>query len=139
MAVGKVLLNLETKFSRLELANDKVIDALEQADDSEGTEQFQNVLDEDAELMDIVLTRISEVKVLKDELERVRKDFELRSKDLHTSQTTPANTSDANIAHIWSPPDVHTTIKPPKLEIASFDGNILKWREFWDAFEASID
>jgi len=71
MAVGKVLLNLETKFSRLELANDKVIDALEQADDSEGTEQFQNVLDEDAELMDIVLTRISEVKVLKDELERV--------------------------------------------------------------------
>jgi len=38
MAVGKVLLNLETKFSRLELANDKVIDALEQADDSEGTE-----------------------------------------------------------------------------------------------------
>lgn len=139
MAVGKVLLNLETKFSRLELANEKVIDALEQADDSEGTEQFQNVLDEEAEVMDNVLTRISEVKVLKDELERVRKNFELKSKDPHTSQTTPTDTSDATIAHIWSPPDVHTTIKPPKLEIVPFDGNILKWREFWDAFEASID
>jgi len=44
MAVGKVLLNLKKTFLRLELANDKVIDALEQADDSEGTEQFQNVM-----------------------------------------------------------------------------------------------
>ena len=33
----------------------------------------------------------------------------------------------------------HTpTIKVPKLELQKFDGNILKWHEFWDSFEASI-
>lgn len=30
------------------------------------------------------------------------------------------------------------TIKLPKLELQKFRGNILKWQEFWDAFEASI-
>ena len=29
-------------------------------------------------------------------------------------------------------------IKLPKLELQKFDGNILKWQEFWDSFEASI-
>ena len=30
------------------------------------------------------------------------------------------------------------TIKLPKLELQKIDGNILKWQEFWDSFEASI-
>ena len=33
----------------------------------------------------------------------------------------------------------HTpTIKLPKLELQKFNGNILRWQEFWDSFEASI-
>ena len=33
----------------------------------------------------------------------------------------------------------HTpTIKLPKLEVQKFDGNILRWQEFWDLFEAPI-
>jgi len=27
----------------------------------------------------------------------------------------------------------------PQLEITPFSGDELKWKEFWDAFEASID
>ena len=30
------------------------------------------------------------------------------------------------------------TVKLPKLDLKKFDGNILKWTEFWDAFEATI-
>ena len=30
------------------------------------------------------------------------------------------------------------TIKLPKLELLKFSGNVLKWQEFWDSFEASI-
>ena len=30
------------------------------------------------------------------------------------------------------------TVKLPKLDSKKFDGNILKWTEFWDAFEATI-
>ena len=27
----------------------------------------------------------------------------------------------------------------PKLEVKKFNGRIQEWREFWDAFESSID
>ena len=30
------------------------------------------------------------------------------------------------------------TVKLPKLDPKKFDGNILKWTEFWDTFEATI-
>ena len=30
------------------------------------------------------------------------------------------------------------TIKVPNLELQKFVGNILRWQEFWDSFEASI-
>jgi len=29
-------------------------------------------------------------------------------------------------------------IKPPQLEMTPFEGDVLKWQEFWDQFEASI-
>jgi len=30
-------------------------------------------------------------------------------------------------------------INPPKLDIAPFKGDVLRWQEFWDVFEASVD
>ena len=30
------------------------------------------------------------------------------------------------------------TVKLPKLELKKLDGNILKWQEFWDAFDSTI-
>ena len=45
----------------------------EQNKDSDGAKQFQQALDEDVVLIDSVFTKISELKVLKAELERVPK------------------------------------------------------------------
>ena len=127
MAVGKVLLNMEVKLSRLESVNDKLTDVFEQNKDSEGAEQFQQVLDEDEELIDSVLTRTSELKVLKAELERIRKELEVHSRDApHPTQTSSSHTSGVSIASIWSQPNAHGPIKPPQLEIAPFDGDVLK-------------
>ena len=134
MAVGKVLLSLEVKLSRLESANKKLTDAFEQSNDMEGAEQFQQVLDEEADLIDSVLTKTSELKVLKDELERIRKELETQSR-ANTTQSVPLSTP--SVASIWSPP-THAPIRPPQLEINPYDGNVLKWQEFWDQFEASI-
>jgi len=134
MAVGKVLLNLELKLSRLESANEKVVDAYEQNNDTEGAEQFQKALDEEADLIDDVLTRTSELKVLRDELERKRKEL---STDSNAAQTNPPSTQGSSIASIWSQP-TQGPIKPPQLEITPFEGNVLKWQEFWDQFEVSI-
>ena len=38
---------------------------------------------------------------------------------------------------IWSQPTL-CPLKPPQLDISTFSGDMLKWQEFWDAFEASI-
>ena len=32
-----------------------------------------------------------------------------------------------------------TAMRLPKLQLPNFDGNILKWPEFWDVFESSVD
>ena len=67
LATGKILLNLETKLSRVESANEKIIEACDSNNDTTSAEQFQKELDEDAELMDAVLSRTSELKVMKEE------------------------------------------------------------------------
>ena len=61
--MGKVLLNLEVKLLRLEVANDKLINAYEQNNDTERAEQFQQLLDEDSELIDNILTKTSKLNV----------------------------------------------------------------------------
>ena len=61
MLVGKVLMNLEVKLARLEAANEKLNDAFEQSKDTEGADSFQVVLDEEAEFIDGILTKISEL------------------------------------------------------------------------------
>ena len=41
------------------------------------------------------------------------------------------------IASIWTQPNLEA-IKPSQLDIKAFNGNVLKWQEFWDAFDASV-
>ena len=74
--------------------------------------------------MDSVLIKI--LKVLKEELERICKDLELQSRGPHPTQTSSINTPSANTANMLSQPNVHATIKAPKLEITPFDGSVLK-------------
>ena len=137
LATGKILLNLETKLSRVESANEKIIEACDSNNDTTSAEQFQKELDEDAELMDAVLSRTSELKVMKEELERVRKNLETQSSN-STAHTAPISTSDVNLSNIWSQ-STPSPIKPPQIDIRPFDGEVMKWREFWDQFEASVD
>lgn len=137
LATGKILLNLETKLSRVESANEKIIEACDSNNDTTSAEQFQKELDEDAELMDAVLSRTSELKVMKEELERVRKNLETQSSN-STAHTAPISTSDVNLSNIWSQ-STPGPIKPPQIDIRPFDGDVMKWREFWDQFEASVD
>ena len=70
LSISKVILNLETKLARLETANEKLIDALEQSEETTSTEEFQFTLDEDAELTDEVIDKLSQLKLLKEEIEK---------------------------------------------------------------------
>ena len=74
--IGKVVLNLETKLSRLEVANDRLADAYDAGDDAEATRQFHATLDEDVEFIDGVISKVSQLKTLKEEVERRRRELE---------------------------------------------------------------
>ena len=41
------------------------------------------------------------------------------------------------IASIWTQPN-SGPMKPPRLDIRTFSGDVLRWHEFWDAFDASV-
>ena len=48
-----------------------------------------------------------------------------------------SGTPSTEIASIWSQPNLGP-MKPPQLDIRSFNRDVLKWQEFWDTFEASV-
>ena len=73
-------MNLEVKLGWLEAANKKLNNAFEQSKDTEGANQFQVVLDEEAEFINNVLTKISELKVIKVEVEQKRNELETAQK-----------------------------------------------------------
>ena len=128
LSIGKVLLNLETKLKRLETANDKLAEAFGQGEDTEAAEQFQTTLDEESELIDNTITKISRLKLMKEELERRRRDRESESsstrgleqrvvqvqEQINRLQSAP---SDTRLAGIWSQPTAEGPIKPPQLNV----------------------
>ena len=63
-------MNLETKLARLEVANDKLVDAYEQSEEVKAAEQFQTALNEETEFTDGILDRISQLKILRETVER---------------------------------------------------------------------
>ena len=78
LTIGKILLDLETKLSRLELANEKVTEAFEKNNDLKGGEHFQLTPDEESEFINSVIDKLSQLKVLKAKLERRRQEDERR-------------------------------------------------------------
>lgn len=73
LSIGRVILNLETKLARLEAANEKLVDALEQSEDTSSAEEFQSTLDVDGEFTDGIIDKISQLRILKEEIERKHK------------------------------------------------------------------
>ena len=149
LTIGKVILNLETKLSRLEVANDRLVDAYDTGNDAEAATEFHTTLDEDSEFMDNVISKVSQLKTLKEEVERRRREFEAGHTQslerrliqmqeqmslLQTGQRRPSE----DLSSIWSPLLLARATKPPQINIPPFAGDVLKWKEFWDMFEASV-
>jgi len=60
LLIGKVILNLETKLTCLEVANEKLADAFEQNEDNHLAEEFQTLLEEDVDFTDGITDKISQ-------------------------------------------------------------------------------
>ena len=128
LTIGKILLNLETKLSRLELANEILIEVFKQNNDVEGAEQFQLTLDDESEVINGVIDKLFQLKVLKAELEHRHWKSERRPNEssetrftemqqhvgqIHTQQTTGMSAQFLGL------------LKPPQLEIAPFSCDII--------------
>ena len=50
------------------------------------------------------------------------------------NQTHPSR----ELSSIWSPSLPAGATKLPQINIPLFAGDVLKWKEFWDTFEASV-
>ena len=86
LSISRVILNLKTKLARLEAANEKLADALKQSEDTLSAEEFQSTLDADGEFTDGIIDRISQLRILKEEVEKKR-----RSTQSEIIRKTPAS------------------------------------------------
>ncbi|XP_065908838.1 uncharacterized protein [Dysidea avara] len=144
LMIGKAILNLETKLSRFEAANEKLMDAIEAESNSEAATEFQATLDEDSELIDNIINKVSQLKTLKDEVERKRREaetsqsqnLERRLTQVQEQMSLLQSSQTGELRNIWSP--LLAAAKPPQLDIQPFEGDVLKRKEFWDMFEASV-
>ena len=87
------------------------------------------------------------MRIFKEEVERKRKSTQSKQsqkleerlqqvqEQVRQLQSPSTGSMESGISRIWSHPSM-AAIKPPKLDIAPFKGEVLKWQ---DAFEASVD
>ena len=75
LLIGKVTLNLVSKLMRLEVTNNKLMDAYKAVGNTESARQFETVLEEDSEFINNIIGRVSQLKTLKEELERRRREL----------------------------------------------------------------
>ena len=147
LSVDKTTLDLETKLKRLETANEKLADAYEAGGNTESAKRFESVLEEDGELIDNIIGKVSQLKMLKEELERRRRDLESShvqgfkqrltqiQEQVASIQSSHTSRPTEGLSSIWTPPLPVGSIKPPHLDMPTFDGDFLKWKEFWDMFK----
>jgi len=120
---------LETRLARMESANDNLIvnEVYEQSNDNEGAEQFQRVLDEECDLLGGIIDKISQLKVLKEELEQRRRESDGRNRwSEETRVSDQVRTEQSGEIGSGLAPHIYGPIKPPQLEIAPFTGDVLK-------------
>ena len=142
----KSILSLETKLTRLEATNDKLIDAYDEESSSEASVEFQSILKQDSEFMDIVIDMVSQLKVLKEEVERKRRELDTsHTQNLawavsHTGTGTDdlITSNQTRLDQFYLQPPLTRVVKPNQIDMPPYSGDILKWKEFWDLFEASV-
>lgn len=81
------------------------------------------------ELMSLDLAETDELVTKQAELEQLLFDCSLRIRELLARTSTPTTSS----THTESP-----GLKLPKLDVPTFSGNILQWRNFWEQFVISV-
>ena len=131
----KVLSNkVETCIKRLNEWVDK-LDCIDERISKEKPDELEQLMSEDSDLMELAYG-------CRGELENFHKSLEDLSTMTHSlSAGAEAYTEMSQIQSHMQQLKIsqqHASIKLPKLDIPIFNGDKLRWTEFWDTFEATI-
>ncbi|XP_065899645.1 uncharacterized protein [Dysidea avara] len=124
------------------------MDAYDEENNSEASAEFQTALDQDSEFMDNVVDKVSQLKVLKDEVERKRRELETShtqnleqrltqvQEQMSLLQSSQTHSGESHSSRLQ--PSLTEPTKLSQFDMPSYAGDPLKWKEFWDMFEASV-
>jgi len=137
----KSILSLETKLTRLETANDKLMDAYEEQSNPEASAEIQSTLEQGSEFIDNVIDKVSQLEVLKEEVEKKRRELDANHTQNLEQRLTQVQEQmlllQSSQTRSVQPP-LPGAVKPAQTDIPTYSGDVLKWNEFWDMFKASV-
>lgn len=136
--ISKSIKKLESCSEKLQCQSDKVAETLGDGD----PELTEAILNEDATLLDKAMDIIADLQLLKEKLNTVES-----TKDVTMDETVMQRLFEHQMKlqeeffkkQSESRKVTNTTnVKLPKLEIRSFNGEKIRWIEFWDSFESAV-
>ena len=137
LSIGKSILSLETKLTRLETVNDKLMDAYEEEGSSEASAEFQSTLEQDSEFMDNVIDKVSQLKVLQVEVERRKRELDTnhtQNLEQHLTQVQEQmsllQSSQTRSEQYHLQPPLPRAVRRTQTDISPYSGDVLKWNEF---------
>ena len=118
----------------LKAANDKLADTYEAEGDNESARQFHAALDKDSNFVVNIIGKISQLRLLKEELERRRTEpesrhmegLEWRLTEIQEQVVSIQSHCTPKVSSIWTPTLPMRSIKPPYLNMPTFTGDVLK-------------
>ena len=110
---------------KLENLNEKLTSSLDSTEHKEELGKLTEDIHDDNDKLDFILDKILVIEGLQKKISERKSEQRLEQSLLSTS-----NAIENKAATL--------SIKLPKLEIRSFDGDIFRWKEFWDSFETII-
>ena len=137
-AVSAALIKLKEYNAKLESTCEKIAIELDSIDDDKEKEDVQKEQDNATELMGIAIETSCDLSELENELIKRQKEENSKFEKLLEMQTQLmeklAVQSDKKTGTVPK-----ESVKLPKLDIPSFKGDIMRFQEFWDAFDACIN
>ena len=141
------LKRLSAQIEKKRLQLDKDLHEYEALEEKDGDKinEWQNLLTDAEDLLDdfqYYIESTSKQQEKEAEERRQRREAEEREKERQFELERMKLQSGIDKEKINEHKDRITkptvTVRLPKLELKKFDGNVLKWQEFWDTFEATI-
>ena len=145
--VNKSIKKMEVYCEKLEVQSKTLCQAMGDTDD----EMLSLILDEDGKLSEIVTTCCIELEEFKHNILETKVKADVKpDQNINVEYLVQLQTEMQKMVinqmkqqqKFFEKQDIirsnATASKLPKLELASFDGDKMKWTEFWDAFESTV-